>query len=230
MAQPEEPWSLELDSGFAWSFYNDAQIPGDTGTRFDLENLTGNGTFRTFRSVLTYEGETGPGYRVLWSPFQVSGTGTLDQPTNFDGTVFAAGQPTKGTYRFDSYRLTYRNRWKQGPNSDWRIGATLKVRDAEVSLEQGALSETSANTGLVPLLHVYGEERLSDLWTLSFDIDGLAAPQGRAFDVAVRAEYAVTPNNVLYLSARTLEGGADNDEVYTFAGFGYLTLGTRLRF
>ncbi|MFX8731599.1 hypothetical protein ABTM48_20655, partial [Acinetobacter baumannii] len=61
-------------------------------------------------------------------------------PSTFVDQTFGAGT-VDATYQFNSYRLTYRKPWKGG----WAIGATLKVRDAEISLQQGATAATERN-------------------------------------------------------------------------------------
>ena len=58
----------------------------------------------------------------------------------------------------------------------------------------------------------------------------LAAPQGRAEDVSLKAVVRLTDAVDLDLGYRLLEGGADNDEVYTFAFFHYAVVGLRIRF
>ncbi|MCG9895484.1 MAG: hypothetical protein MH204_08420, partial [Fimbriimonadaceae bacterium] len=102
--------------------------------------------------------------------------------------------------------------------------------DAEIALRQGGTFGQTRNTGLVPLLHIFGEEDLPGPWALSFDLDAAAAPQGRAIDAAARIHYTVQPGSDLFLSLRILDGGADNDEVYSFATVTSVALGWRVRF
>lgn len=231
IAQPSDPkWTLELDSVFSNQNLNDVRIRGDNGTKFSMNNLTGKGTFRTARFQATYEGETGTGYRFLYAPFRISGNGFLNGSTNFKGVTFGTSDPVNGIYQFNSYRLTWRNRWKQGPNSDWRIGATLKIRDAEVRLATLSQSAEDTNVGLVPLLHVYGEEKISDRLTFIFDMDGLAAPQGRAFDIGLSLAYQLDDIQSVVLGYRTLEGGVDNERVFNFFWGNSFTIGYRARF
>lgn len=62
-------------------------------------------------------------------------------------------------------------------------------------------------------------------------MDGLAAPQGRAFDIALLFERKIAQTNLTAFGGyRTVEGGADNDEVYNFAWLHFLTLGLRGEF
>jgi hypothetical protein len=82
---------------------------------------------------------------------------------------------------------------------------------------------------VVPLIHLSGERKLSERWKLLLDADGLAAPQGRAFDVGLFLAHRLSPKTDLTLGARTLEGGADNERVYNFARLDYLSMGLVLK-
>lgn len=59
--------------------------------------------------------------------------------------------------------------------------------------------------------------------------DALAAPQGRAKDVLLALQYKVNEKVTLKGGYRILEGGADNDEVYSFALFNYAVLGVTFK-
>jgi hypothetical protein len=113
---------------------------------------------------------------------------------------------------------------------DWSAGAAVLVRDARIRLAQGALSAQDDDLGLVPLLHAHGRYRLSELITLVVDFEGAWSPQGRAFDIGLRAERDLTNGWYGHLGLRTLEGGADNSDVYTFAWINFATIGLGYRF
>ena len=72
--------------------------------------------------------------------------------------------------------------------------------------------------------------RLSVSWHFVLDLDGLAAPQGRAFDAAVKFRYDLAENRGLSAGHCTLEGGADTDTVYTFAWLHYAAFSIAYRF
>lgn len=228
--EPATRGTVELETGAVWSGRNSTRIPGDAGTKFSLNRLTGTGPYTFARVNATYNFHQRHGVRILYAPLQFRGTGTLVQATRFEGADFAPNVPTEGTYKFNSYRVTYRYRFRNTDRSDWRVGFTLKVRDAKIALRQGSLYEEKADLGVVPLLHLYGEQRLTDRWRFLFDFDGLAAPQGRAFDVAVKIGYDVTPQWQVQTGYRTLEGGADNDKVYSFAWLNYALVGIAYRY
>ena len=71
--------------------------------------------------------------------------------------------------------------------------------------------------------------RLSPRWRISGDLDALAAPQGRAEDLALKLRYDPTDRWSLALGYRMLEGGADSDTVYTFAWLHYVVASASLR-
>ena len=106
----------------------------------------------------------------------------------------------------------------------------MLVRDARIRLTQGALSAEEDDLGVLPLLHAHGRYRLSERTHLVMDFEGLWSPQGRAFDVAARAERDFANGWYGHIGLRTLEGGADNDDVYTFAWVHFATLGIGYRF
>jgi hypothetical protein len=231
-ADEDTPYKLRIESGQFWINRNDARIPGDSGTLFGLNDLTGRGAKTTnTRFDLTYKQNKDTEWRLLYAPFSSSGTGNLDAPVTFRGTVFSAG-PTFAYYQFNSYRLTYRRTWKDTESSKWMFGYTLKVRDAEIRLEQGGKVEAEKDPrGIVPLLHLSGFERVSDKLFFDFDIDGLFAPQGRAIDLGARLNYQINARgDSFFVGGRVLEGGADNPKVYSFAAVYYFSVGYTVKF
>ena len=58
-------------------------------------------------------------------------------------------------------------------------------------------------------------------WAVSWRRVGLAGGPGRLFDVALKLEYDLTEQWRIGAGYRTLEGGADTDDVYTFAWLHY---------
>lgn len=209
---------LAVEGGAVWQSRNTARIPNSgEGSRFSLRDLQGGDAEAFLRLDGTWQINERHQLRALYAPYSITRTGIPGTALEFDGTTFAASESTEAHYRFDSYRLSYRYRFHHGEDWTWWGGATVKVRDANIRLRQAGVMEQYKDTGVVPLLSVVGYRRMGDRWTLVLDADGLWAPQGRAFDVAVKARYALGRGMSLGLGYRTLEGGADNDKVYTFA-------------
>jgi hypothetical protein len=223
-------WRLGVEAGPVWQSRNDVQIPGDTGTRFSLVDLAGSGPFPYVRLELVYQLAEKHGLRFLLAPFEYTETGQLDTDVSFAGQSFSAGQATEATYQFNSYRVTYRYRFFSNDRWEWHVGGTLKVRDAEIKLSQGSVTARDTDTGVVPLLNLYGEYSPGKDWSLIFDLDGLASSQGRAIDLGLLARYDLSEAWYLAGGYRTLEGGADNDSVYNFAWFNYAVLSAGYRF
>jgi len=223
-------WRLGVEAGPVWQSRNDVQIPGNTGTRFSLVDIVGTGPFPYVRVELTYQINHKHGLRFLLAPLAYTETGLLSTDVSFAGQSFSAGQATEVKYQFNSYRATYRYRFFSNDVWSWDVGGTLKVRDAEIRLSQGAVTASDTDVGVVPLLNLYGEYRPAKAWTLVFDLDGLASPQGRALDLGLLARYDLSSAWYLAGGYRTLEGGADNDSVYSFAWFHYLVFAAGCRF
>lgn len=228
-AQAPPRWSMGLETGAVWQARNDVQVPGDSGTRFALDDVTGDGPFPFLRLEATYRLSEKQELRGLLAPLSISEDGTLSEAVNFNGQTFAAGSAT-ATYQFNSYRLTWRYTLVDSPLWTWKLGVTAKVRDAKIELSQGAVQSANTNTGLVPLLNAYGEYRVGARWRAILDFDGLVGPSGRAFDIGLKCSYDLAKSWSLEGGYRLLEGGADNDTVYSFAWFNYAVLGARYRF
>lgn len=228
-AQANERPVLELEFGAAWQDRNVVQAPNDAGgTRFSLDQVTGSGPFFAPRLQLSAGLAPAHELRFVVAPLRIKDTGSLQQPVNFEGKAFAAG-PTEATYRFDSYRATWRTTLLEDADWTWKFGVTAKIRDAEITLRQGGVSSTRKDTGLVPLLHAYGERRLDARSRLTFEGDGLASGQGRAFDLSLRYVRDFGARTLGFAGLRLLDGGADNDSIYSFARFHYLTVGVQYR-
>ncbi len=228
-AAADDRFRLELEGGAAWQLRNDFAVPGTTGTRLSIDEANG-GPFAAFRGTLWADVSKRTSLRLLAAPLRTSATITPDTPVEFNGTLFPAGQPLDVDYVFDSYRLSWVWRFKSSGPVSFRAGLTAKIRDAKIGLEGSGLSSTKANTGFVPLLYGGVRWQMTDALALDLDVDAAASSQGRAEDVALRLEAKVSPKVDVFVGARTLEGGADNDEVYSFAWFTYAVGGVSFRF
>jgi len=225
-----ECFRVELEAGPVWQTQNEVQIPGDTGTRFDLDGVTGAGPFAGGRVTVDWNPWRRHGFRLVVAPFQIKETGTLDGPVDFAGETYLPGLPTEATYKFNTYRLSYRFWIPHSRRWHTSIGATALVRDANIELRQGGTQSRKTDLGLVPLLHVDTEYHLSRRWSLIADLDAAWAPQGRAIDLALKARYRINRKWDVSLGYRTIEGGADNDSVYTFAWLHQAVVAVGFRF
>ncbi len=107
---------------------------------------------------------------------------------------------------------------------------TAKIRDAEISLKNDFQESVKDDFGFVPLINFRLFVKLNDQFGFLLAGDALAAPQGRAEDVLAAVTYSASDRLKLKLGYRILEGGADNDEVYTFSLINYLAFGVMINF
>jgi hypothetical protein len=230
-AQTQAPPGVVVDVewGAAWQERNVVQSPNDaSGTRFALDRLTGDGPVSAPRVQVALALAPRHELRLVAAPLRLSGSGSLPAPVLFEGSAFGAA-PTSATYRFDSYRATWRYTVHSAGDTVVKAGVTGKIRDAEITLREGGITATRSNTGFVPLLHLHAERALGDRTRLVFEGDGLAGGRGRAFDLALRLVHDVRPGLAVFGGVRVLDGGADGSSVYNFARFQYLTGGLQWR-
>jgi len=222
-------WRASLEAGAAWQTRNDFRIPGAGGSLVQLAEED-RGPVPAFRATLTWDLGSHQSLRLLAAPLRLETTFTPESPVFFQDLVFPAGRAADATYVFNSYRLTWYWRFREGGRWSFRLGATLKVRDAEIGLAGDPGRSVKEDLGVVPLLYVYARYQMSDRVALELEADALAAPQGRAEDVSLKGVIRLSDRIDVDLGYRLLEGGADNDEVYTFAFFHYAVAGVRVRF
>jgi hypothetical protein len=230
-AAPARADGIEADfeTGVAAASANVVRIAGRGGTRFSLVDDLDASAEPVFRVRFGYRFADRHLITALYAPLQLEASGALDRDVVFQGETFAAGQPVLATYRFDSYRLTYRFSFVRDEEWELAAGVTGKIRDAEISL-YGAQTATKTNTGFVPLINLHAEWRPGGgAFGVVLDADALAAPQGRAEDVTLALLWDVAEAVTLRAGYRMLEGGADNDEVYNFAWIHYGVVGVGLR-
>jgi hypothetical protein len=200
-----------------WQQRNDVRIPPQTGTEFSIVDLIGSAPTPSVRTEVILAIGDRQELRFVHAPVRITGRGTSGASIAFAGADFSATEPTDAEFKFTSYRGTWRYRVFQGDTWTWRVGITGFVRDARIALSQPGRSAEDTDIGFVPLGHVRGDARLSARWHLSLELDGTAAPQGRAFDFAIALNYRPVPRLTVSAGYRTIEGGADVDAVYTFA-------------
>ena len=99
-----------------------------------------------------------------------------------------------------------------------------------IELRRDNESSKKTDLGFVPLLHLSGEYPFNKKTGLMFDLDALAGGPGRAEDLALKTFYVLNPKWRLEAGYRTVEGGADVQEVYTFAWLHYAVINLKYRF
>lgn len=221
---------LDLEGGVAVLGRNDVRIPNEGGTDFSFVDDLDADPSVALRLRVGWDITARHHLSALVAPLVFSAAGAFDRPVAFEGVTFEAGAPVEGTYKFNSYRLTYRFTPVRSARVRFGFGVSLKVRDARVALTSETDAAESTDVGLVPLLNLDFKWRFAGRASLLLNADGAWAPQGRAEDVLLAVEYAATERAAARLGYRLLEGGADVDRVYNFALVHYGTFGATLRF
>ena len=221
---------VNVESGAVFTQYNNVRIPGNTGTLFSLKDDLKAKPNAFFRVRAGYTIKSRHTISLLYAPLTVKSSGSVNAPIDFEGTVFAADTKLDGTFTFNSYRLTYRYDIVKRPKIEFGIGFTAKIREADISLRSEFSDITKTNVGFVPIINFRLNWNINDQFGLLFEGDALAAPQGRAEDILLAGTYNFSDNLKLNLGYRMLEGGAGNDEVYTFSMFHYASVGLSYTF
>lgn len=217
--------SLDLETGTVGTGYNNIRIPGDQGTFFSLKNDLISKTEIFFRIRANYTIKSRHTLSLLYAPLETISEGNVPYDIIFEGVTFPANTQLTGTYKFNSYRLTYRYEIVLNPKFEFGFGFTAKIRDAKISLASAALQSEKVNVGFVPIVNFRMLWKPYEKFGILLEGDALAAPQGRAEDVLIAATYRVSDRLGLKAGYRILEGGADNNEVYTFSLFNYASFG-----
>lgn len=221
---------IDLETGLVGTGYNDVRIPGNQGTFFSLKDDLSSNSAIFYRIRINYTIKSRHTLSLLYAPLKITSDGSIPGEISFEGTVFPENTELRGTYKFNSYRLTYRYQIVLRPKLEFGLGFTAKIRDASIALKSSGLNSEKTNVGFVPIINFRLLWRLDDKFAILLDGDALAAKQGRAEDVLVAATYSISDHLGLKAGYRILEGGADNDEVYNFALFHYASVGLLLSF
>jgi hypothetical protein len=221
---------VDVEGGVALLGRNDVRIPNDGGTDFSFVDDLDADPAPSLRLRFGWDITPRHHLSALIAPLSFSAAGTFDRPVTFEDVTFPADAPVEGTYKFNSYRITYRFTPIRSSRIRFGFGGTVKIRDARVALASEADSADSTDLGVVPLLNLEFAWRFAGCTSLLLNVDGAWAPQGRAEDVLLAVEHAPSDAVALRVGYRLLEGGADVDQVYNFALVHYATLGVTLRF
>ncbi len=221
---------IDFETGIVSTGYNNVRIPGDRGTRFSLKDDLTPKSELFYRIRLNYTLKSRHTISLLYAPLETKSEGRVLKDILFEGMVFPANTQLVGTYKFNSYRLTYRYAFVKKPKFEFGLGLTAKIRDAKIALSSSGLVKEKSNVGFVPIINFKLFWKIDNKFGLLLDGDALAAPQGRAEDVQLAATFNLSDNLNIRAGYRILEGGADNDEVYNFALFHYASLGLSYTF
>jgi len=224
-------FTLDLESGAVVSSpYNEARVPNATGTTIDLakDMKTQPAIFFRLRAGYTF----GRRHTVsaLLAPLSVKSKGGLNKNVNYNGVLFPIGTNLESTFKFNTYRLTYRYNVLQTNRFRLGLGITGLLRDASIRLRSETSNTAFDNVGIVPLLHY-------NLWwnpirrlLILSEADASYSRFGQAFDVFAGVAYRITPTTAIKAGYRVIEGGTNVDTVYTSSWLNFASVGLLFTF
>ena len=222
--------SVDVETGAALFGYNDVRIRGNTGTTFSISKDLSSDPVPFFRGRLQYTIARRHSILALYAPLTIKSNGSFNYAVRFEDQVFAANSNVTSTWKFNSYRLSYQYHLFAREKFTLALGLTGKIRDAKIALSTPGTSAEKTDLGVVPLIRFYMDWTLYKKLHLIVDGDALVGTRGRAEDVLLALNYAVTDKFRIKAGYRILEGGADNDEVYNFSSVHYAVIGATYRF
>lgn len=222
--------SLDVETGIVFTGLNHARIPGDEGTFISFSGELDADPKPFARLKAGYRFGKRSEVLILLAPLRFTYEGSVNRDVVFQGENYVANTALTASYKFNSYRATYRYYLTDRENLAIALGLSIKIRDALIGMEGGSLQSEKTDFGFVPLINFIVHWQPTERFGLLMDGDALAAPQGRAEDVLVAITYQATEKLSLKAGYRILEGGADNKTVYTFSLFHYGVVGAVLKF
>lgn len=235
-------------------FLDDLTIDYETGALYVVQNdqrYGANGTFYTRSTVaqdrnliavqrVSAEARFADRHTVifLYAPLDVSTRVTLDAPFTFRDTTFSAGRPVVHRYLFDGIRATYLYRFFENTSLKFDGGATLGVRNAEVSMLEASGDRFAAERDIGPVPALRGRLRYdapNGLYAL-YDMDWLYTPngltggvRGGVVDTALTFGLPLQRGLDAFLRLRYLAGGAEvtSRDIFNWGQFVSATAGIR---
>ena len=220
---------IDAETGLVTTGYNDVRIPGDQGTLFSLNRDLDAESKVFLRLRVNYTISGRHTLSALYAPLTINSDGRMNKEILFAGVNFPVNSDIDAIYKFNSYRLTYRYGIVDREHFEFGLGFTAKIRDARIALKSQDLYGEKVNVGFVPIINFRLYWKPAEKLGILFEGDALAAPQGRAEDVLIALTYKLSDRISLKAGYRLLEGGAANDEVYTFSWFHYASAGLLLK-
>ena len=217
--------TLDIESGAVFNTSNDVRVSGDKGTLFSLTDDLKTNSTAFLRLRAGYKIQDRHTISLLYAPLTTKSEGRVGNDILFEGVLFNANTLLNGSYKFNSYRLTYRYDIVRNPKLIFGLGFTAKIRDASIRLSSKDQTSVKTNVGFVPIINFRLWWKPTEEFGILLDGDALAAPQGRAEDIQLALTYTISKNLGVRAGYRILEGGADNDEVYNFSLFHYASVG-----
>lgn len=151
-------------------------------------------------------------------------------PIVIDDATFAPGTLMDLKYGFDFWRASYLFDFAPSPDTILGAGLSLQIRNASIvfSTVDGADRAVQQNIGPVPILKIRAAQRFSPYFGLDFEADGFYASSaffngsgnpftGWVWDASLTATTSLTPGTLAFLVVRSIGGGAQGNNAYSYS-------------
>lgn len=207
---------FNLELGSTKTSYNYFQLPNNDANEVKIAKDDSKTSYR-LKAVIDLADDKF--LYFLYAPFANDYHFTSNQNFQFDHSAFLSGEPTKVSYKFNSYRVGYFKKFNDSSKFQYWLGGVLKIRDAKIKVSQNHTSDEYKNIGVVPLLGLGGEYFFNDSLSFFSHIDTLGFSQGYAYDFNAEMRFFYDQKNAVAMGYRTFGGGVDNDTLMNFARF-----------
>lgn len=220
---PDAPYRLALHAelGFLWPAAHTIQF-GKEGTAIDYVAEGGqDNLFPFLRPSIDLTLFDHHQVVFLYQPLRLVTTQQARRDLVVDDHVFAEGTPLRFTYGFDFWRLSYLYDLFAAPETELAFGASLQIRNADISTEalDGEHANYNRNIGPVPVLKFRARHDFNRWVWFGAEADGFWAPiryinggsadvEGAILDASVRGGAHLTPGVDAFINLRYLTGGA----------------------
>ncbi len=188
---------VDVESGAVFTGYCEVRIPGTTGTKFSLtDDLKANPTaFIRVRAGYTIKSRHT--IFALYAPLTVKSEGIIGFDIDFNGESWSSGSSLNSSYKFNSYRITYRYDIVMRPKFEFGFGFTAKIRDADITISGEGKSSSKVNVGFVPIINFRLNWKPGEKFGVVLEGDALGASRGRAEDIMLAVTFKPSDHFVL---------------------------------
>ena len=223
--------TIDLEGDYIASIpYNSVRIPSKGGTRIDIANDLKTQTTFTFRVRGTYTIHDRHVISALVAPLTIKSSGKLEEDVRYSKRTYPEGAAVDVTYKFNSYRLTYRYNFISTEKLIFGAGLTAKVREANITFRNAEGSSDYPDLGVVPLVNFFLHWKPTTMFGLLVEGDALGTNKGRAEDIFAGATVNLSKYFALKGGYRLLEGGANVTDNYNFTWVNYAAIGAIVSF
>jgi hypothetical protein len=173
---------------------------------------------------------------LLYQPFTLNTQTVADRngtngglPIIIDDATFSPGTLMDVKYGFDFWRASYLYDFARSPETILGAGLSLQIRNASIAFSavDGSDRAVQQNIGPVPILKVRAAHRFSPRFGLDFEADGFYASSaffngsgnpftGWVWDASLSATTALAPGALAFLVVRSIGGGAEGNNAYSY--------------